>query len=234
MPSLPQADVSARTLRCRIKSRTKSKKPAQRGTSVALLTLAMFQLQGKTIRMICQGHSQLSLTPRTCWWCREGSLEKEKPRPCSGQGQCPCLQRNTPGVSRMLSTGLPTQLLPTMFTPASADWGGSTRCLPQTGNVTARSLESSSGAGQELWEEPLKESSDPTNLPLGISSHEFRCPCPVLGVKKLRVFSLGLRSWADSENKAICCVSPFLSSVSKYPTRISGFFFSLTNFMGGK
>lgn len=161
-------------------------------------------------------------------------MEKEKPRPCSGQGQCPCLQRNTPGVSRMLSMSLPTQLLPTMFTPAPADWGGSTRCLPQTGNVTARSLESSSGAGQELGEEPLKKSSDPTNLPLGISSHEFRCPRPVLGVKKPRVFSLGLRSWVDSENKAICCMSPFLSSVSKYPTRISGFFFLTHKFYGRK
>lgn len=38
--------------------------------------------------------------------------------------------------------------------------------MSQAGNVTPRSLGSSSGALQVLWEEAPKESSDPTNLPL--------------------------------------------------------------------
>lgn len=146
----------------------------------------MFQLQGQSIRTICQGDSELSVTPRTCWWCR-GVKEMEKPCPCSGQGHWPCLQRNTPGVSRMLSRSLLSQH----------------SCFPQCSLQHLQICKGAHGvchrlgtsqpaqwrAALGLWEEThSRKTSDPPNLPRERSSSEFRCPHSILVWKSPECF----------------------------------------------
>lgn len=106
---------------------------------MALLTLAMFQLQGKTIRMICQGDSA-------------------QPGPADdagrvlGKGKAKSLLW-TGSRTRSLQDAespLPAQLLPTMVTAAPADCQGDTGCLSQAGNVTGWEYHTKV-TGEQLW-----------------------------------------------------------------------------------